>query len=75
MKYARQVAPLTGANIIILNGTSSSGKTSIAQALQEIMDVSYLHTGIDQFLIEHLPKRLIVYSDGVEPSVTGDDWT
>ena len=54
--------------IIILNGTSSSGKTTIAQSLQEIMEQSYLHTGIDQFLIERLPKKLIEYSDGVTPS-------
>ena len=26
------------------------------------------HTGIDQFLIEHLPKRLIVSSDGIRPA-------
>jgi chloramphenicol 3-O phosphotransferase len=54
-------------NIILLNGTSSSGKTTIAQALQESLEMPYLHTGIDQFLIEHLPKRLIVYSDGINP--------
>ena len=55
-------------NIILLNGTSSSGKTTIAQALQEVMETPYLHTGIDQFLIERLPKRLIVYSDGIQPA-------
>jgi chloramphenicol 3-O phosphotransferase len=54
-------------NIILLNGTSSAGKTTIAQALQEVMETPYLLTGIDQFLIEHLPKRMVVYSDGVNP--------
>lgn len=52
-----------GGNIILLNGTSSAGKTTIAQAIQEVMEAPYLHMGIDQFLIEHLPKGLIVYSD------------
>ena len=37
-------------NIIFLNGTSSSGKTTIAKALQEIMEGYYIHTGIDHFL-------------------------
>jgi chloramphenicol 3-O phosphotransferase len=60
-------------NIILLNGTSSSGKTTIAQALQEVMETPYLHTGIDQFLIERLPKRLIVYSDGIH-SATAEGW-
>ena len=56
-------------NIILLNGTSSSGKTTIAQALQEVLETPYLHTGIDQFLIERLPKRLFVRSDGITPAV------
>ncbi len=51
-----------GGNIILLNGTSSAGKTTIAQAIQEVMEAPYLHTGIDQFLIEHLPKGMVVYS-------------
>jgi chloramphenicol 3-O phosphotransferase len=37
------------------------------------MEVPYLHTGIDQFLIEHLPKRLIVHSDGIHPA-TAEGW-
>jgi len=55
------------ANIIFLNGTSSSGKTAIAKALQEIMDGYYLHTGIDHFL-ERAPKKIHVFSDGENPS-------
>jgi chloramphenicol 3-O phosphotransferase len=62
-----------GGNIILLNGTSSAGKTTIAQALQEVMEAPYLLTGIDQFLMEHLPKRLVVYSDGVAPQAA-DGW-
>jgi len=45
-------------NIIFLNGTSSSGKTSIAKALQEILDEPYLHFCIDTF-IWMLPERYL----------------
>jgi len=44
--------------IIILNGTSSSGKTSIARALQNLMDEPYLDAGLDRFLWM-LPKRYL----------------
>ena len=36
--------------IIVLNGTSSSGKTSIVHALQQVMDEPYLEAGFDKFL-------------------------
>ena len=36
--------------IIFLNGSSSSGKTSIAKELQKLFDVPVLHMGIDNFL-------------------------
>lgn len=42
--------------VVVLNGTSSAGKTSIARALQGIMDTPYLHTGVDHFL-PRLPAR------------------
>jgi chloramphenicol 3-O phosphotransferase len=44
--------------IIILNGTSSSGKTSIVKALQEILDEPYVDAGIDKF-IWMLPERYL----------------
>jgi len=44
--------------IIILNGTSSSGKSSILKALQEILDEPYLDAGIDKF-IWMLPDRYL----------------
>jgi chloramphenicol 3-O phosphotransferase len=52
--------------IIFLNGTSSSGKTVIAKALQEILDGYYIHTGIDHYL-ERVPDKLHVRSDGKNP--------
>lgn len=45
-------------NVIILNGASSSGKSSILRALQEIMEEPYLDAGIDKFLWM-LPMRYI----------------
>lgn len=49
--------PMTG-TIIFLNGTSSSGKTSILKALQNQLQEPYLDMGIDRF-IWMLPKRYL----------------
>ncbi|MER5641472.1 AAA family ATPase [Kitasatospora sp. NPDC002227] len=38
-----------GGRIIFLNGTSSSGKSSIARELLEILDDSYFHLPVDAF--------------------------
>lgn len=42
--------------IIFLNGTSSSGKTTLAHQLQEILPAPYLHIALDQFR-DGLPAR------------------
>jgi chloramphenicol 3-O phosphotransferase len=44
--------------IIILNGTSSSGKTSIVRALQDRLTEPYLEAGLDKF-IWMLPRRYL----------------
>ncbi len=44
--------------IIILNGTSSSGKTSIVRALQDNLEEPFLDAGIDKF-IWMLPHRYL----------------
>jgi len=44
--------------IIILNGTSSSGKSSILKALQDALSEPYLEAGIDKFIFM-LPKRYL----------------
>ncbi len=44
--------------IIILNGASSSGKTSILHALQNLLDEPYLEAGIDKFIFM-LPARYL----------------
>ena len=56
-------------NVVALNGTSSAGKTSIAKALQEIMEAPYLHTGVDHFL-PRLPAWCFAVSDGGGPVAT-----
>jgi chloramphenicol 3-O phosphotransferase len=45
-------------DIIVLNGTSSSGKTSLAAALQDVLDQSWLVFGTDT-LISALPLALV----------------
>ena len=42
--------------IIFINGTSSSGKTSIVHALQDLLKEPFLEAGIDKF-IWSLPRR------------------
>jgi chloramphenicol 3-O phosphotransferase len=39
----------TSGAIVLLNGASCSGKTSIARALQEVMEEPWLHVGLDHF--------------------------
>ena len=50
--------------IIFLNGTSSSGTTSLARELQAALDEPWLHTGIDH-LLDRAPRRLLTYWDPV----------
>ncbi len=54
-------------NIILLNGTSSSGKTAIAKALQEVLDEYYIHTGLDHYL-ERVPDKFNLVAAGTNPS-------
>lgn len=49
---------MTPGHIIILNGTSSAGKSSLAKALQAQLPVPYLHVGIDTMVFA-LPKRYL----------------
>lgn len=50
--------------IIMLNGGSSAGKTSIAEALQNILPGAWLRFSIDD-LIGAMPSRLLTASEGV----------
>ena len=51
------VNPLAKGTIIILNGVSSVGKSSIQKELQDMMEEPYLTFGIDKFLIGTLPEK------------------
>ena len=55
----KEVVQMAKGSIIFLNGTSSSGKTSIAKALQQILDEPYLHCSADGFF-SMLAARYIV---------------
>jgi chloramphenicol 3-O phosphotransferase len=44
--------------IIVINGTSSSGKTSIIRLLQERLEPPYLDMGVDRFIFM-MPKRYL----------------
>lgn len=53
----------SSSSIIVLNGTSSSGKTTIAKKLQAASRGYYLHLALDLFT-QTLPEHFISYSDG-----------
>jgi chloramphenicol 3-O phosphotransferase len=52
-------------DIIILNGGSSSGKTTIAKCLQNSMTVSWLRFSIDD-LIEAMPDAMLKTDSGIK---------
>lgn len=57
-------------NIIFLNGVGSVGKTTIANALQEVLSEPYLHIGIDHFFVM-LPNK---YKPGGSQAKDGIDF-
>jgi chloramphenicol 3-O phosphotransferase len=56
--------------IIILNGGSSSGKTTIASCLQDMLPSSWLRLGVDT-LLDAMPKRLLTSTTGIEFGADG----
>ena len=52
------MSPAPG-RIILLNGTGSAGKSSIARALQELSPTPLLHLGMDTFYVEVCPPKLL----------------
>ncbi len=50
--------------IILLNGGSSSGKTTLAKALQASLPNAWLHFGIDD-LIDAMPSSMLVSESGI----------
>lgn len=61
-------------NIVFLNGISSSGKTTIAKAFQELMGEPYFRTGLDHFLDMTHDKFHTVSTDTDPPLVDGFLW-
>lgn len=65
-------------SIILLNGTSSAGKTTLGQALQDQADGLWLLAGLDQYLAM-LGKPYLsahwgeILGDPVRPGMVGDD--
>jgi len=57
--------------IIYLNGPSSSGKTTLAHALQESFEEPYLHLGIDK-LISFMPAHINNWEG--KPAPLGFSW-
>jgi chloramphenicol 3-O phosphotransferase len=55
-------------SVVLINGTSSAGKSSMARELQALLDDTYLRLGLDDF-IHNLPSRSFVLSNGVEPAL------
>ncbi|MGI5501650.1 chloramphenicol phosphotransferase CPT [Lentzea sp. CA-135723] len=54
----------TSAQVIVLNGGSSSGKSGIARCLQAVLPEAWLAIGVDT-LIDVLPARLRLGSEGI----------
>jgi hypothetical protein len=46
-------------SVILLNGTSSAGKSTLTNAVQDVMDASYLHLGIEEQIDAQVEIRRI----------------
>ena len=63
--------PADGGRIVVLNGTSSAGKTTLANALQQALPDEYEITGLD-LTLRALPSELFVMTDDIaHPPVKG----
>lgn len=59
---------MTKGRIILLNGTSSSGKTTLSQALQEALPEPYMHLSLDGLFYMY-PKRFLNANTRTEAEV------
>jgi chloramphenicol 3-O phosphotransferase len=60
---AGKAVTVTKGNIILLNGTSSSGKSKLARSLQAALGQAYFHLDLDLFQ-PTWPPGFLVYGDG-----------
>jgi chloramphenicol 3-O phosphotransferase len=67
------MADSTPGTIILVNGSPSSGKTSIARAVQRTFDEPYLHLGADLLWMEMLPWEWAGAPAGICREVPIDD--
>jgi chloramphenicol 3-O phosphotransferase len=70
MRHNDDVGVKTVFQVIILNGGSSSGKTTIATCLQDILPSSWLRLSVDT-LIDAMPLRLLTTDTGLELGADG----
>ncbi|GAA1944933.1 chloramphenicol phosphotransferase CPT [Kitasatospora viridis] len=56
--------------VIVLNGGSSTGKTTLARALQQVLPEAWLWIGVDAF-VEALPPALQDSTEGLEVAADG----
>ena len=50
--------------VVLLNGVGSAGKSSIAKALQSIVELPFMHVEMDVFL-EMMPEKYLDHEDGL----------
>jgi chloramphenicol 3-O phosphotransferase len=64
------MVPVRQPCVIILNGVGSVGKSSVARALQGLLERPFLHVAMDDF-IAMLPPRMLGHPDGLlfEPGI------
>ncbi|QKJ66257.1 zeta toxin family protein [Deefgea piscis] len=60
--------------VIVLNGSSSSGKTAVAKLLQEMLPQQYLNFSIDSVLYSLPASDLQQMQAGIEITRPGYDW-
>lgn len=65
---------ITKGKIVLLNGASSAGKSSIAKQLQNILDAPYLHLGIDAFAGMMPARYFAIDPEEGDPSHQGVVW-
>lgn len=61
--------------VIILNGTSGVGKSSIQKELVELFDETYLKIGIDNFMVGVLPEKYITGTTPNKEKVWSSSWS
>ncbi|MCB8976173.1 MAG: AAA family ATPase [Ardenticatenaceae bacterium] len=58
---------MSAGQIVLINGTSSSGKTSLAKALQGMLAQPCFHLSVDMFQ-QTWPADFLIYGDGQNPA-------